>query len=363
MKPSYCGWINSPAGILDYLVARHLTWAKSNQSRHKQLEHKMKYFVTGATGFVGGELAKQLRAAGHEVNASVRSLEKAVELQALGVKLFKGDVADKGSMREAMRGVDGVYHVAGWYKIGTKDKSGGEKVNIQGTRNVLELMQELKISKGVYTSTCAINSNTNGKIVDESYHFTGRHLSEYDRTKAAAHDIAKEFMAKGLPLVIVMPGGIYGPGDTSSLRATLVDFLNGRLPMIPAQFGICMAHVEDTVYGHILAMEKGKIGESYIIAGDAYRMTEILKFTGQIAGKRPPMAAPYQMTKILSVLVRPFDAFLPESYTSEGLRVFSNTTYWGDNSKAKRELGFNPRSFREGWEETVRHEMELLGMK
>jgi len=323
----------------------------------------MKYFVTGATGFVGNVLARQLRAAGHEVHASVRSPEKARELQAVSVKLFKGDVTDKESMRAAMTGVDGVYHVAGWYKIGVKDKSDGEKVNIQGTRNVLELMRELKIRKGVYTSTCAINSDTKSKIVDEKYRFTGKHLSEYDRTKAVAHDIAEEFIAKGLPLVIVMPGGIYGPGDTSSLRATLLDFLKDRLPMIPSQFGICAAHVEDTVQGHILAMEKGKIGETYIIAGDPYRMTDIFKLTSQITGKRAPMTVPYPMMKILSVLATPFDALLPESYTSEGLRVFGGATYWSDNTKAKRELGFATRPFREGWEATVRHEMELLGMK
>ena len=128
----------------------------------------MKYFITGATGFVGGVLAQQLREAGHEVRASVRSLEKAKDLQALGVKLYKGDVTDKESMREPMTGVDGVYHVAGWYKIGTKDKSDGERVNIRGTRNVLELMQELKIPKGVYTSTLAVNSDTHGHLADEN---------------------------------------------------------------------------------------------------------------------------------------------------------------------------------------------------
>ena len=108
----------------------------------------MKYFITGATGFVGGALARKLRGQGHDVHASVRNPDKAAELKAIGVKLFEGDVTDKGSMREAMTGTDGVYHVAGWYKVGTRDKSGGEKVNIQGTRNVLELMQELKIAKG-----------------------------------------------------------------------------------------------------------------------------------------------------------------------------------------------------------------------
>src|SRR5574341_388676 len=166
----------------------------------------MKYFLTGATGFLGNALAQQLRAAGHEVHASIRNPKKANDLQSLGVKLFTGDVTNKESMRAAMTGVDGVFHVAGWYKIGTRDKSDGEKVNVQGTRKVLELMQELRIPKGVYTSTLAVNSDTHGRLADESYHFSGKHLSEYDRTKAAAHEIAKDFIAKGLPLVIVMPG-------------------------------------------------------------------------------------------------------------------------------------------------------------
>lgn len=320
----------------------------------------MKYFVTGATGFVGGVLARQLRAAGHEVNASVRSPEKANELQAIGVKLFKGDVTDRESMREAMAGVDGVFHVAGWYKVGAHDKSAGEKVNVQGTRTVLELMQELKIPKGVYTSTLAINSDTHGQLVDETYHFHGDHLSEYDRTKAEAHEIAKKFIAKGLPLVIVMPGAIYGPGDTSTIRTNIISLLKGQLPMLPDQTALCWAHVDDIVQGHILAMEKGKIGESYIIAGEPHKVADTFRLAAQIAGKRRPMIAPHQMVKVMSVLARPFDAILPESYTSEGLRIISGVTYIGDNSKAKRELGYSPRPLAEGWEETVRHEMKLL---
>src|SRR5688572_27785843 len=113
----------------------------------------MKYFVTGATGFVGSVLAKQLRQAGHEVHASVRDPNKAMLLQSLGVRVFQGDVTEKESMREAMQGVDGVFHVAGWYKIGVKDKSDAERVNVQGTLNILELMKELNTPKGVYTST------------------------------------------------------------------------------------------------------------------------------------------------------------------------------------------------------------------
>lgn len=322
----------------------------------------MKYFVTGTTGFVGGVLAKKLREQGHEVHASVRSLDKAKDLEALGVKLYRGDVTDKESMREAMTGVDGVYHVAGWYKIGTKDKSGGETVNIQGTRNVLELMQELKIPKGVYTSTLAVNSDTHGKTADENYHFIGKHLSEYDRTKAAAHDIAKEFITSGLPLIIVMPGLIYGPGDTSSVRTTLVNFLEGKLPMLPTQTTYCWAHVDDIADGHILAMEKGKVGESYMICGEPYKLYDAFLLASRVSGKKAPMAGSPKMMKTMSVLVKPFDAAMPESYTSEGLRTIAGVTYLGDNSKAKRELGYNPRPVSEGWTETVRHEMKLLKM-
>jgi nucleoside-diphosphate-sugar epimerase len=320
----------------------------------------MKYFVTGTTGFVGGVLARKLREQGHEVQAIVRNSEKAKDLQAIGVKLFKGDVTDKESMRAAMQGVDGVFHVAGWYKIGAKDKSDAARVNVQGTRNVLELMQQMNIPKAVYTSTCAINSDTHGKVVDETYHFHGKHLTEYDRTKAAAHEVAKEFIARGLPLVIVMPGLIYGPGDTSSLRTNIIDFLNGKLPMLPTQTGYCWAHVDDIAQGHILAMEKGVPGETYIIAGQPQRIAEVFKLASEMTGRRTPMIVPYQIMKVLSVLVKPFDRFLPETYTSEGLRVVAGVTYWGDNSKAKRELGYHPRPFPEGWGETLLHEMKLL---
>jgi nucleoside-diphosphate-sugar epimerase len=322
----------------------------------------MKYFLTGATGFLGGVLARQLRAAGHDVHAVIRNPEKASELQSMGVTLFKGDVTDKDSMREAMQGTNGVFHVAGWYKIGAKDKSQGEKVNVHGTRNVLELMKELRIPKGVYTSTLAVNSDTHGELKNESYQFTGKHLSEYDRTKAVAHDTAKHFIAEGLPLVIVMPGGIYGPGDTSVLRRTMIDYLQGKLPMLPSTAGICWAHVDDVAHGHVLAMEKGVPGETYIIAGEPCTYQQAFQIAYQITGKSAPATVPHQLLKLMSYLVKPFDSFLPEVYTSEALRVLAGPTYWGDNSKAKRFLGYNPRPLRQGLESTLRHEMSLLGM-
>jgi nucleoside-diphosphate-sugar epimerase len=324
----------------------------------------MKYFVTGATGFLGSEIVRQLVKAGHQVHAVVRDPQKAKWMEELGVKLFKGDVTDKESMREAMKGVDGVYHVAGWYKYtaSAKGKKEGEQINVQGTRNVLELMRELKIPKGVYTSTCAVNSDTKGKVVDESYRFTGTHITHYDLTKAAAHDIAKDFIAKGQPLVIAMPGVIYGPGDTSSMGNAVRDFLQGRLPMIPSQWGVCYDHVEDTAHGHLLMMEKGKIGEEYILAGEPHRVEAAYRLANEITGKRMPTVVPFQLIKVAAALAKLFEGLMPDYYTPDSLRAISGVTYWGDSSKAKRELGLKQRPFREGWEATLRHEMELLGM-
>jgi nucleoside-diphosphate-sugar epimerase len=323
----------------------------------------MKYFVTGATGFLGNIIVRQLLAQGHEINCVVRSPEKARELEALGARLFKGDVTEKESMRAAMQGVDGVFHVAGWYKIGVRDKSYGEKINVHGTRNVLELMQELGIRKGVYTSTLAVNSHTRGQLVDETHRFTGKHITEYDRTKAVAHDIAQDFIDKGLPLVIVMPGVIYGPGDTSQLGGALINYLKRKLPVVPTHVTYAWGYVDDIATGHLLAMEKGKIGETYHLNGEPYELIAAFRLAQEITGILAPRAVSPKLMATMSVLVKPLDGLMPASYTSEGLRVLAGVTYIGDNSKAKRELGFNPRPLREGLEQTLRYEMARLGMK
>jgi nucleoside-diphosphate-sugar epimerase len=326
----------------------------------------VKYFVTGATGFVGNHVARRLLEAGHQVVAVARNPEKAGEHAGLGLTLQRGDVTDKESMREAMRGVDGVFHIAGWYKVGVRDKSDAENINVQGTRNVLELMKELGVPRGVYTSTLAVNSDTHGKVVDESYRYTGPHLSEYDRTKWVAHyQVAEPMIAEGLPLVIVMPGVIYGPGDTSNLRSTLLRYLQRKLPIVPRKTAYSWAHVEDIAQGHLLAMEKGKLGESYIIAGPTHTLVAALRLAERITGVPAPRfrAHPAMLRAaagLMSVIERVVP--VPYDYTSEYLRVAAGVTYTGSNAKARRELGYNPRPLQQGLAETLRHEMRLLGM-
>ena len=326
----------------------------------------MKYFLTGATGFIGERVAQQLLEAGHEVVALVRSPHKAKYLSALGVTIAEGDITVRESMRGPMTGTDGVFHLAAWYKVGVKDKSPAQRINVDGTRNVLALMCDLAIPKGVYTSTLAVFSDTQRKMVDETYRFDGDHLSAYDRTKWEAHyEVAEPMMKAGLPLVIVQPGAVYGPGDTSMVAETFTQFLKGRLPMIPKETAFCWAHVDDVARGHLLAMEKGRPGQSYIIAGPCHTIEETLEMAAKIAGKKAPrirVGPPVLrgMAKLMSLVEKVLP--LPPSYTSESLRVTAGSTYLGDNAKARRELGYDPRPLEKGLRETLSHLMNELGM-
>jgi nucleoside-diphosphate-sugar epimerase len=326
----------------------------------------MQYFITGATGFIGGHVAQQLVAAGHEVRALVRTPAKARHLTELGISLHAGDISDKDSMHAPMVGVDGVFHIAGWYKIGVRDTTMAERINVEGTRNVLELMRELDIPKGVYTSTLAVFSDTHGKLVDETYRHNGPWLSEYDRTKWMAHyEVAEPMMKEGLPLVIVQPGLVYGPGDVGRVHTALVQFLERRLPLAPQQTAFCWGHVEDTAQGHILAMEHGKPGESYIIAGPAHTFIEAVLLAQRITGIPAPRLHPSRrFMQRLAILMGVVEKFvpLPETYRAESLRVTAGVTYLGTNEKAKRELGFSARPLENGLRETLQYEMQQLGM-
>ena len=313
----------------------------------------MRFFVTGATGFIGGRLVRQLRRSGHGVVAIARNPAKAKDLASLGVDVRKGDVTEKETMREPMEDVDGVFHLAGWYKIGRKHREACRRVNIDGTRNVLWLMEQLGIRRGVYTSTLAVFGDTRGKMMDETMRPTGPWLSEYDRTKWAAHyEVAEPMMKRGLPLVVVMPGLVYGPGDPSQAGDTVRSYLQGKLRGIPRTSAYCWGHVEDIAAAHVLAMERGRVGESYVVAGEPRTLVAVLELAEKITGIRAPKFRPSaRFLRALAAITR-----------SEFLRV-APSTYLGNNAKAKREIGLVHRPFEEGWRETLRAEMATLGVR
>lgn len=323
-----------------------------------------KYFVTGATGFIGGEIVKQLIGRGHKVVALVRSPGKAGMLRALGVEMHAGDITERATLSAPMAGVDGVFHVAAWYKVGVHEPL-ADRINVDGTRNVLKTMRTLEIPRGVYTSTVAVFSDTRGTVPDETYRYEGSHLSHYDRTKWIAHyRVALPKMHEGLPLTIVMPGLVYGPGDTSGMHTALVDLLRGRLPMTPARTAFCWAHVEDTARGHILAMEKGAPGETYIITGPRHTFEHGFDVAAKLGRVRAPLMHPGPRTMrsaaALMGLVGRF-ATLPVALQPESLRVLAGTTYFGANDKAVRELGFAARPLEEGLAQTLEHELRAIG--
>ncbi len=323
-----------------------------------------KYFVTGATGFIGGEIVKQLISRGHTVVALVRSPEKATMLKALGVEMHAGDITERETLKAPMTGVDGVFHVAAWYKVGVKEPL-ADRINVDGTRNVLRCMRALEIPRGVYTSTVAVFSDTRGAVPDETYRYDGPHISHYDRTKWIAHyRVALPKMQEGLPLTIVMPGLVYGPGDTSGMRTALVDLLRGRLPMTPARTAFCWSHVEDTARGHIQAMEQGKPGETYIITGPRHTFEEAFDLWAAQAKVRRPLLHPGPRTMRVMAAVMGLAqrvTTLPPALTAEALRVLAGTTYFGSNEKAVREIGFKVRPIDEGFAQTLEHELRLLG--
>src|SRR5258705_1731136 len=295
----------------------------------------MKYFVTGGTGFIGGRLVRQLRAAGHEVRALVRTPSKARDLEGVGVSVHAGDMTDKESMRAGMRGSDGVFHLAAWYRIGARPRERrlAERIYVQGTRNVLDLMRDLAIPKGVYQSTLAVFGDTEGWVGDESYRHTGPFLSEYDRTKWVAHyEIALPMAQAGLPLVIVQPGVVYGPGDPSVIGELLRQYLRRRLPIRPHGAAFCWGHVDDTARAHALAMEKGRPGESYIIAGPPHTLEEALEVAEEITGIRPPLLRPpaaglRALATAASALERVVP--LPPTYSEATLPIAAGAAYLG----------------------------------
>jgi nucleoside-diphosphate-sugar epimerase len=323
----------------------------------------MRIFLTGATGFIGGTLARQLAAAGHNVVAIARNPDKAGDLSKAGVLVVRGDVTERASLVDAMRGAEVVFHIAGWYKVGVNEPEQAQAINVEGTRNVLDVMREHGIPRGVYTSTLAINSDTGGRLVDETFTFSGTHRTVYDRTKADAHHVAVGYIREGLPLTIVMPGLVYGPGDTSTVHETFVSLLKGRLPMIPRDVYYSPAYIDDIAHAHWLALEKGQPGEHYIIGGEVASLPDLLRAASTYAGvPMPRVQVSGGMMLTSAKLAKPFDGLLPRLYRSESL-MSSATSYTGSNAKARRELGYDPRPLSAGIPPTIDWELAQLGMK
>jgi dihydroflavonol-4-reductase len=326
----------------------------------------MNYFVTGGTGFIGTRVVEELVEDGHEVITVTRSAENAAHLPE-EVAVVEGDITRKETMRDAMTGVDGVFHIAAWFYMGSgrDNVETARRINVEGSRNVLELMAELDIPKGVYTSTAAITGNTGDEPVTESFQYDGRLPTVYQRTKwRAHHEVAQPMIEKGLPLVIVMPGSVYGPGQKTqgTSRSSFVRYLEGDLPMLPRETAMPFDHVEDIAHAHVLGMRHGEPGEEYFITSEPRTLAEVIERAEEITGIPSPRIVLPKLIRGLGAVMSVVERFLtpPTGMEAEMLRFFGETKWILDNSKAQEDLGLEHRQFDDAFREYLEWELEQL---
>jgi nucleoside-diphosphate-sugar epimerase len=318
----------------------------------------MRAFVTGGTGFVGGHLCRKLRERGDDVVALVRSPQKAGQLRELGCEIVAGDLGDEDVIRKAVVGCDAVFHVAAMYEVGIPEsmKPAMYDANVKGTERVLDAAVEAGVPKIVYVSTVGVFGDTHGRVVDETFDRepTG-FMSYYEETKFFAHELAKDRIRKGAPVVIVQPGGIYGPNDPSVVGTLIGMIRRFGLPfMIFPEAGFNFVYVEDVAEGIILAYEKGRIGESYVLGGQIVSMREALERILRIAGKKVPRRTLPEGVMKMGIPFGPVIGRLtglPPNFRE--LMRNAGATFYATDEKARRELGYSPRDIDAGLTQTL----------
>ena len=320
----------------------------------------MRVFLTGGTGFIGGEIARLLRDRGDEVRALVRTPSKATALAALGCELLPGDLSDEAALIEACAGVDAVIHGAALYEVGVpaERRAAMVDVNVGGTERVLGAALAAGVRKAVYISTVAVFGNTHGHVADEGWvrPDDGSYTSVYEETKVLAHRRAHEIAARGLPLVTVQPGVVYGAGDTSTMGDLLARFVAGKLPALPyPDLGVTPVHRDDVATGVLLALDKGVPGECYVLAGTPVRVRDLVAELAEVAGRTPPrFALPTVLVRAVAPfgrVVGPAMGFPPN--LREVLSSSDGVTFWATGKKAMDELGWTSRPLSEGLRDLV----------
>jgi dihydroflavonol-4-reductase len=317
------------------------------------LDTAVRAFVTGGTGFLGRHLIDHLLAQGDEVVSLVRTLDRARTLPG-GARTVAGDLTRPAALRAAMRGADVVYHAAALHRLGLRprDYERLERINVAGTRAVLALAGELGVPRVVFTSCLAVFGHTAGRLVDETA-LPGAPppTSAYAQAKWRAHtQAALPLLAQGLPLTIVCPGALYGPGDTGDLGRVLRRYALRRLPvMLGPDTAFSWTFAADAAAGHRLAATRGMPGQTYLLAGPAQTWREFFAAAQQATGlPAPRLWVPSGLARVLARALHQVQPGLAERW-----RAFSGQTFLGRADKAQRELGWQARAVAAGLPETV----------
>jgi len=306
--------------------------------------------VTGASGFVGAGVARALATRGYAVRALARASSPRGNLAGLD-DVVTGDLLDRESLDRAMAGVRFVCHVAADYRIWAPDPEEIVRNNLTGTRNVMDAARGAGIEKLVYTSSVATLRPGADGPVDETRPATPEQaVGAYKRSKVIAERLVEARIAEGLPAVIVMPSTPIGPRDVrpTPTGRIVVEAACGRMPAF-VESGLNLVHVDDVAQGHVLALEKGVIGERYILGGQDISLREMLATIARLTGRKPPTVAlprgplfPLAWINEQIAKLTGKEPFL----TLDGLRMAAHTMYFS-SSKAEAELGYRARPYEE----------------
>ena len=310
----------------------------------------MKCFVTGATGFVGANLVHELVAQGHSVRILTRPTSDRRGLEGLDLEQFSGDLTNAAALRGGLRGCDWCFHVAASYHLWLRDYAPMYRANVEGTRTVLEAAAAAGCSRIVYTSTVGCiglpHAHPNTIVpTDEATPVSAAQMrNPYKRSKWQAEVVALELAARGLPIVVVNPSAPIGPRDVKPTPTgqILVDFLNRRMPGY-LDTGLNWVHVRDVALGHILAAEKGRIGERYILghASGNWTMRDTFAVLSELSGlPAPRLRVPYAVAFAAACVNEAVAAVTghPPKAPLAGVRMAQHTM-WFNPAKAIRELG------------------------
>jgi dihydroflavonol-4-reductase len=319
----------------------------------------VKVVITGGAGFIGRAIVERLAGRGDDVVALVRDPEKASFLKAPRVALLASDLSSKAQMTAQMKGADAVIHAAGSYRIGIKksERDAMWDANVGATERVLDAAVAAGVPRIVYVSTANAFGDTHGLLVDETFErdLGAGFVSWYDETKYRGHAAAQQRIAAGAPIVIVMPTQTYGPNDHSQASALLEAAFRGKLRYVPfPTSGLAWVHVNDLADGIVAALDKGRIGQAYVLAGDPHRLSDSAAIAARVGGHRPPRrSVPTGLLRLVAPINDRIGGLpgMPANL-HEAITAGDGVTYWAKHDKATAELGFEPRPLEQGVADT-----------
>ncbi|MFX1738049.1 NAD-dependent epimerase/dehydratase family protein [Paraburkholderia sp. A1RI_3L] len=322
-------------------------------------QHRDLVLVTGASGFVGSAVARIAQQKGFAVRVLVRASSPRKNLEALDADIVVGDMRDVASMRAALRGVRYLFHVAADYRLWAPDPAEIERANLEGAEATMRAALHEGVERIVYTSSVAtLKVTSSGQSADETSPLTAdQAIGVYKRSKVLAERAVERMIANDrLPAVIVNPSTPIGPRDVKPTPTgrIIVEAALGKIPAF-VDTGLNLVHVDDVAAGHFLALERGKVGERYILGGENLPLQQMLADIASLTGRKPPtLALPRWPLYPLAVGAEAVARFTKREpfVTVDGLRMSKNKMYFS-SAKAERELGYRARPYREGLKDAL----------